>query len=68
MSDVKNPITIQFFFCFTVIRDEFRVLPQNTKALVGETATLKCQPPKGTPEPQVLWQKSGQSIDTRLAT
>ncbi|CAG7832052.1 unnamed protein product [Allacma fusca] len=51
-----------------VIRDDFRALPQNTRVLVGETVTLKCQPPKGSPEPQVLWQKNGQTVETRLAS
>lgn len=46
-----------------VIRDEFRVIPKNTRALVGETVTLECEPPKGTPEPQILWHKNGQTLD-----
>lgn len=25
---------------------------------------MECSPPKGTPEPQVLWRKDGQTLDT----
>lgn len=28
----------------------------------GETATFHCKPPKGEPEPKVLWRKNGTPV------
>lgn len=51
------------FFPLTVLRDDFRLEPQNTRVAQGDTALLECAPPKGTPEPIVLWRKNGQKIE-----
>jgi hypothetical protein len=48
----------------TVLRDEFRLDPQNTRVAQGDTAILECGPPRGSPEPAVSWKKNGQKIDT----
>lgn len=47
----------------TVLRDEFRLEPQNTRVAQGDVALLECAPPKGTPEPFVWWQKNGQKLE-----
>lgn len=49
-------------FFFPVLKDEFRESPQDQSAAVGETVTFHCRPPKGEPEPSVLWMKGGDQI------
>uniref|UniRef100_A0A1S4H8Q1 Uncharacterized protein n=1 Tax=Anopheles gambiae TaxID=7165 RepID=A0A1S4H8Q1_ANOGA len=46
-----------------VMRDDFRLLPKDTVALVGGPVVLNCTPPRGIPEPSVLWIKDGKILD-----
>ena len=45
------------------MRDDFRLLPKDTVALVGGPVVLNCTPPRGIPEPSVLWIKDGKILD-----
>ncbi|XP_058122733.1 roundabout homolog 2-like [Anopheles ziemanni] len=47
----------------SVLREEFRLEPQNTRVAQGETVLLECGPPRGYPEPTVFWRKNGQTLD-----
>ncbi len=49
------------------MRDEFRSVPQDTDAVLGENIVLECSPPKGHPEPLVKWKKNGDNIDLTSA-
>ncbi|ENN71106.1 hypothetical protein YQE_12039, partial [Dendroctonus ponderosae] len=48
---------------FPIIRDEFRLEPQNGRVAAGEDFIMECSPPRGTPEPQVFWRKDGQTLE-----
>ncbi|XP_043231820.1 neogenin-like [Amphibalanus amphitrite] len=46
-----------------VLREEFRVSPQDTEVSVGSRVTLRCSPPKGDPPPTVGWIKDYSQVD-----
>ena len=46
-----------------MLRDDFRLMPVDTTVAVGDTAVLKCNPPKGNPRPVVRWLKNNVYID-----
>ena len=46
-----------------VLRDKFRLEPQDTGVVKGGTARLICAAPKGTPSPTIFWKKNGKLLD-----
>lgn len=63
------------YFVFNVqcliadLQPDFRLLPESTRAVLGEAATLHCQAPRGQPEAQVTWRRNGLPLswDDELA-
>ncbi|KAL8568639.1 hypothetical protein ACOMHN_035091 [Nucella lapillus] len=45
-----------------VLREDFRENPQPVTVVAGDSATLHCRPPRGQPEPKVLWRKDGSPL------
>ena len=43
-----------------MLRDDFRLMPMDTKVSEGDTAVLKCLPPRGNPRPAVRWTGQGR--------
>nr|XP_043898032.1 roundabout homolog 2-like isoform X4 [Solea senegalensis] len=48
-----------------LLRDDFRQNPQDSVVVVGETASLECQPPRGHPEPTTFWRKDKTRLDLK---
>lgn len=48
-----------------MLRDDFRINPHAIQALIGSRVTLECAPPKGFPEPIVVWVKDERELDTQ---
>ena len=51
------------FSLYLDLHSEFRTVPLATRGIMGEPATLECEPPRGHPEPQVRWKKNGQLLE-----
>ncbi|XP_036359348.1 roundabout homolog 2 isoform X7 [Octopus sinensis] len=46
------------------LREDFKVGPVDTMVAIGDTAILKCRPPRGEPPPHVIWRKDASSLTT----
>ncbi len=60
---MKNPLKLITLFIFSVLREKFRLEPEDTGVIKGGTARLICAAPKGTPTPTIFWKKNGKVLD-----
>ena len=51
------------FTLISVLRDKFRLEPEDQGVERGGVARFICSPPKGMPTPTVFWKKNGKFID-----
>lgn len=61
--------SLKHTFYLTVFREEFRSTPSSQSIISGETLMLNCTPPRGYPEPKIVWKKDGHSmnlLDSRM--
>eukprot|EP00095_Tigriopus_kingsejongensis_P003619 maker-scaffold49_size462716-snap-gene-3.30 protein:Tk03619 transcript:maker-scaffold49_size462716-snap-gene-3.30-mRNA-1 annotation:"roundabout 1" len=49
-----------------VLKDKFRIEPQDVGAIQGGTAIFECGPPKGSPTPTSFWKKDGRILELEL--
>ncbi|XP_053213198.1 uncharacterized protein LOC128396610 [Panonychus citri] len=50
------------------LRDDFRLIPKSDTVIAGDSVTLDCSPPRGSPEPSVTWKKDGEPMMTLMAS
>jgi hypothetical protein len=55
-------ITVKNICLFTVLRSDFRQQPKNISAAIGDSVSFPCRPPRGEPEPKVIWKKDAEMI------
>lgn len=48
--------------CVSVLRSEFRLQPKNVSTAIGDTVRFQCRPPRGEPEPRIIWKKDNEQI------
>lgn len=46
----------------TDLKQDFRAQPKDVNPASGDTAIMECDPPKGHPEPSVVWHKNGEPM------
>ncbi|XP_060573508.1 roundabout homolog 1-like isoform X3 [Ruditapes philippinarum] len=47
-----------------VLKDTFVEEPSDTTTAVGQRVVLRCSPPRGKPDPKVIWRKNGELVQT----
>ena len=61
------PTTVVLKECcclFSVLKEKFVQEPSDTTTAVGQSVTLYCDPPRGKPDPKVIWRKNGETVQT----
>lgn len=56
-------LMLTLYLLIAVLKDEFRLVPRDSVALVGGHVVMNCTPPRGIPEPSVLWYFNGKLLD-----
>ena len=60
--EVKGLLFNRLALFISVLKGDFKEEPMDTTTAVGQTVVFHCKPPRGKPEPKVIWHKNSEIL------